>query len=176
MIDYQKELFMLRMIKNIYSLLYDIAMAFFVYWRIWDFTIFVISKWSWGLDWRKDGSWCEGDWYVQYPALIMFAILFKLAEILAHVTFHWYQTFKISKKYGFSEATCGTFIYDKVAALLEFLILVGPLSILMVGLLQITGKYIALCCLLLTPIFKFLVLWLYPRVIMPLFAEYKVFP
>lgn len=90
MIDFQKELFVLRIIKSFYSLCYDIGMVFFVYWRMWDWVIYIIAKWDWTLDWRKDGSWCEGDWYVQYPALIMFAIFYKLVEILAHVTFHWY--------------------------------------------------------------------------------------
>ena len=59
--------------------------------------------------------------------------MFKLFEILAHVTFHAYETFGISVKYGFSEATVCTFIRERFAILLEFAILVAPLACIVVA-------------------------------------------
>ena len=59
--------------------------------------------------------------------------MFKTFEILAHVTFHAYETFGISVKYGFSEATACTLILDRLSILLEFAILVAPLACIVVA-------------------------------------------
>ena len=56
--------------------------------------------------------------------------MYKVFELLAHVTFHWYTTFKISKKWGFSEATCGSFVRERIMVVVEFVILIGLLSVL----------------------------------------------
>ena len=102
--------------------------------------------------------------------------MFKSFEIIAHVTFHAYETFGISKKYGFSKATVCTFIGDRFACLLEFCLLQMSAAILVTFVLQLTGKFLVLVVIILTPIIKFLVLYFYPRCILPIFADYKIFP
>ena len=102
--------------------------------------------------------------------------MFKTVDIMLHIPFSMYETFWISKKWGFSEATACTFLRERFTILLEFLFLVGPLAVLVTVVVQITGKYVILGVIVLTPIVKFIVLYLYPKLIMPLYSNFKVFP
>ena len=168
-IDYNKELFQFLCIKNAFSLAWDIILVFFLFARMWDWSVALFTNWD-------SKNWCLDDWYVQYPSMIVFAGMIKLFDILVHVFFGVYQTFFITKKYGFSEATPCTFIREKLMVFVGHMILTTPLILLITASVELTGKYIILIVIVLTPIVKFILLYLYPKIIMPLFSNFKVFP
>ena len=175
-LKYQTELFDLRIKKDVYSLLVDIVMVFFLWFMMWDWAIWVVSKWDWGQDWRGNGTWCLNDWYVQYPAFLMFTLFGKLFDMLLHIPWHYWETFKIDAKYGFSEATCCTFLCERIASFLEFTLIEAPLNMLIAVAVQYTGNYLVLYVLVFTPIIKFAIIYIYPFVIMPLYSTFTPFP
>lgn len=104
------------------------------------------------------------------------ALTYKLIDLIVHLPFGYYETFKVKKKYGFSEATCCSFIIEKLGTVIEFILLPLPLLLLVAKVDQWVGNYIILVFLLVTGVAKVGILYLYPMIIMPLFASYEELP
>ena len=51
-----------------------------------------------------------------------------------------------------------------------------PLILLIVKVMEWSGNYVSLVFLLATGLVKFILLWIYPKIIMPLFATYEDLP
>ena len=100
-------------------------------------------------------------------------ITFRAAEILWYTPWTFYQNFYIDKAYGQSESTVCSFIYMRFAMLLEYILLSAPVILLIVKVMQWSGDYLILVFFLATGLVKLFLMWMYPRVISPLFSAYE---
>ena len=134
--------------------------------------------WSFYLSIFHSLGWCDGDWNenMQLIVAVCLAITYKFLDVLIHLPFGYVETFKIKKKHGFSQATCCSFLVERLGMLLEFIILPLPGILLFSKVVQWTGNYISIFFLFATGIFKLIVLYLHPYVIMPIFASYNELP
>ena len=82
----------------------------------------------------------------------------------------------IDKKYGLAEPTVGSFIWFRIGMVLEYLLLVIPVALLIVKVMQWSGDYLVLVFLLATALVKFIMMWIYPKIIMPLFSSFEELP
>ena len=82
----------------------------------------------------------------------------------------------IEKRYELAEPTLGSFLWMRVAMILEFVILHVPLILLIVKVMEWTGDYLVLAFLLATAVVKIVILKLYPMLIMPLFSSFEELP
>ena len=115
MINYQKDLFWLRIWKLIFSTVFDAVFIIVLFpSKIWSFYLSLFHSWG----------WCDGNWNqnMQLIVLVCLAITYKFIDVLIHLPFGAYETFKIKKKHGFSEATCCRFLVERLFMLLEFII------------------------------------------------------
>ena len=84
----------------------------------------------------------------------------------------WY----IEAKYELAFPTVGSYIWSRFAMVLEHILLAIPLILLIVKVMEWSGNYVSLVFFLATGFVKFTILWIYPKVIMPLFASYEELP
>ena len=84
----------------------------------------------------------------------------------------WY----IEAKYELAFPTVGSYIWSRFAIVLEHILLAVPLVLLVVKVMEWSGNYVSVVFLLATGLVKFILLWIYPKVIMPLFATYDDLP
>ena len=82
----------------------------------------------------------------------------------------------IEAKYELAYPTVGSYIWSRFAMVLEHILLAIPLVLLIVKVMEWSGNYVSLVFLLTTGLVKFAILWIYPKVIMPLFASYEDLP
>jgi STE24 endopeptidase len=117
----------------------------------------VIDPWGYGL--IMDG-------------LIFFAALSILTNLL-HIPFNLYDTFVIEGRYGFNTTTFKTWILDLLKNIAILVILGGILLWLLLALVVYGGKTWWVWAWILTGSFELLILWLFPRVIAPLFNKFE---
>ncbi|WP_341669337.1 M48 family metallopeptidase [Alcaligenes sp. SDU_A2] len=91
----------------------------------------------------------------------------------AGLPFAWYRKFVLEARFGFNRMTPGLFVADTVKALLLVLLLGTPLCAALLGLMAWAGSDWPWYGWGLWVAFNLLVLWLYPRVIAPLFNTFK---
>ena len=164
---YQRKLFKLRLIKNMYSMLYDMAFIYFLMPKIiWESLLWTFHSLE----------WCNGDWGggMQLIVAAAFAVIYKVLDIIVHIPFGAYQTFWIEKPEGLSEATPCAFICQRLGILAEFILLNIPILLVLCAAATYSGKWLWLVCLLTTGIFKCLIIWLYPVIIMPIFSDFRL--
>ena len=80
---YQRKLFKLRLIKNMYSMAYDMAFIYFLMPKmIWEFLLWTFHSLE----------WCNGDWgdSMQLIVAAAFALIYKMLDIIVHVPFGAY--------------------------------------------------------------------------------------
>ena len=100
-------------------------------------------------------------------------ITYRAAEILFYTPWTCYQNFVIDKKYGLSESTCCSFTYTRIAMLLEYILLPIPVILFIVKVMEWTGNYLVLVFFCVTGLVKLFLMWVYPRVIAPIFSSYE---
>ena len=84
----------------------------------------------------------------------------------------WY----IEAKYELAFPTVGSYLWSRFAMVLEHILLAIPLVLLIVKVMEWSGNYVSLVFLLATGLVKFIILFIYPKIIMPLFATYEDLP
>jgi STE24 endopeptidase len=98
--------------------------------------------------------------------------------ILGGLSFAWnlpselYATFRIEARYGFNRQTYRGFWVDKLKGILVFLVLGGMLLSLMLLFMEKGGTWWWVFAFVGVTAFQFLVTWLYPLLIMPLFNKF----
>ena len=67
-------------------------------------------------------------------------------------------------------------MWSRVAMLVEWIIIPVPLILFIVKVMEWSGDYLILVFFLVTGIVKLVILYLYPRLIAPLFSSYDQLP
>ena len=165
--EYQRKIFKVRISKNIYSMAYDLLFMYFLMPKlIWEFLLWTFHEWG----------WCDSNWgpYSQLAVAIPFGLIYKLLDIVVHMPFGIYVTWWIEIPQGLSEATPCSYLWERFAMLLEFLLLNVPVLLIICLAAHLSGNWLWLVCLLTTGIFKILILYMYPVVIMPIFSNFSL--
>jgi len=100
-----------------------------------------------------------------------FIVLFSLPSSLLGLPFDWRSTFKIEARYGFNRTTVKTFILDRMKGLMIGALLGALLLALYFFALLIAGQNAWIVAWLLFIGFQFLMTWLAPKWIIPLFLK-----
>ena len=118
---------------------------------------------------RVVDSWGVG---LIVEGLIFWAALSILLNLL-HIPFNLYETFVIEDRYGFNTTTLNIWISDLLKSIALSAILGGLLLCLLLALVIYGGKTWWVWAWILTGSFELLILWLFPRVIAPLFNKFE---
>lgn len=129
--------------------------------------------------WLQGFQWLDGlaRGFDQGPIItgLIFVSLLTIGGQILSLPFNLYDTFVLEEKYGFNKTTPKTFVSDKVKGLLVSAILGLPLFALLLYLFQnpTFGKLAWIYAWVLTTLFQFAILFLYPKYILPLFNKFK---
>ena len=104
---------------------------------------------------------------------LLFMGLLQIGSTLISLPFELYDTFVIEEKFGFNKTTLGTFASDKVKGLLLTIVIGAPLLALILFLFSKFGPNAWLYGWIATSVFSFLMMYLAPTYIMPLFNKFK---
>ena len=104
--------------------------------------------------------------------LIFFAILSLLAN-LSRIPFGLYDTFVIEERYGFNRMTLRMWVSDLLKSVIIQFLLGGLILWLLLALVVHGGATWWVWAWLMVGAFEFMMLWLYPVVIAPLFNKFE---
>ena len=120
------------------------------------------------------GRFIEWDWCGMVPfniemvATLFCLITWKTAKILFLTPWTAYQMWCIEKKFELAEPTICSFIWERIAILIEFLFIHLPLTLLIVLVIEWSGDYLVLAFFLATAIVKLILCYVHPLLIDPL--------
>ncbi len=106
------------------------------------------------------------------PTGILYAGLLTLLSSIVGLPFSIYSTFKIEAQFGFNRTTAKTYITDIIKSILLTIVLGTPILAAILWFFEYTGSYAWLLCWVGTVTFGFIVQFLAPVVIMPLFNKF----
>jgi STE24 endopeptidase len=104
---------------------------------------------------------------------VLFLISFILIQALLNLPWSLYGTFVMEEKYGFNRSTPKLFFMDRLKGLILGALIGVPLLYGILLIYQGTGKWWWLVSFLFLTAFQFILVWLYPTVIAPLFNKFK---
>ncbi|MBU2473375.1 MAG: M48 family metallopeptidase, partial [Candidatus Omnitrophica bacterium] len=104
--------------------------------------------------------------------LIFAGIIIFVAQIL-ELPFSWYRTFVIEERYGFNQTRVKTFIADKLKSWLLLVIIGGLPFYAIIVLFASFGPGAWIWCWLGVVIFSWLITFIYPLLILPLFNKFR---
>jgi STE24 endopeptidase len=107
--------------------------------------------------------------------IIYIGILVIASQILS-LPFSIYSTFVIEEKYGFNRTTVRTFIMDRLKGLLLTALLGVPLLAVILWFFQVAGGRAWLYCWLFSALFMFVIQFIAPIWLMPLFNKFTPLP
>ncbi len=116
--------------------------------------------------------------YLALPAVgvhheVLFLLAFVMIQGILNLPWSIYSTFVVEEKFGFNRSTPKLFIIDRIKGLALGAILGIPLLYGMLLIYQGLGKWWWLVAFLFMTTFQFILIWLYPTVIAPLFNKFK---
>ncbi len=103
---------------------------------------------------------------------ILYAGVIMLLAFLLGLPFSIYTTFVIEERFGFNRTTVRTFITDIIKSLMLSILLGVPLLAAILWFFTNTGSYGWLLCWIGTVLFSFIIQFLAPVLIMPLFNKF----
>jgi len=103
--------------------------------------------------------------------LLFFAILLLLQEVVS-IPFSLYSTFVIEEKFGFNKTSVRTFVMDIVKSLLLSIILGSIILAVILLFFQKLGDFAWVYAWLIVVLFSFLIQYLAPKLILPLFNKF----
>lgn len=115
------------------------------------------------------GRHIEGDLLRQ---LLLVGSVFLLSS-LVQLPFSLWRIFKIDEDFGFNRMTPGLFISDTFKAALLAVVLGAPLLAAVIWLMDSAPGYWPLWAWVIWVLFSFLIMWLFPQVIAPLFNRFE---
>ena len=83
---------------------------------------------------------------------------------------------RIEKPAGLAEPTVCSFICSRLGMILEFIFMVVPVMTLVVKVTEWSGPYLVIVFAVCTSLVLVLIMWLYPKIIMPLFSTFEPLP
>jgi len=123
-----------------------------------------------GLQWL-DELWRGMDLAALWTGVGFMLSVFLLSALL-DLPFTLYRTFRLEQRFGFNRMTPKLFISDLIKQALLLLLLGGPLTALVLWLMDGTGKLWWLYVWGVWSGFSLLMLWAYPAVIAPMFNKF----
>ena len=126
-LEYNKDLFSFLWVRHcVAHISFDfLIMFFFAPAYLWNHFLGKFHQWG----------WCEngdGDWDMQLLCGFLCAITYKAAEITWYTPWAVYQMWWIEKKHGLAEPEVLTFIWGRMAMVIENMIMVLPVVLLIV--------------------------------------------
>jgi STE24 endopeptidase len=103
---------------------------------------------------------------------VIFLLLFSGIQFLLHLPFSIYTTFSLEEKYGFNRSTPKLFIMDRLKGMGLGIVIGVPLLYLVIFLYEQLGSWWWLASFAALTAFQFILLWLYPTYIAPLFNKF----
>lgn len=104
---------------------------------------------------------------------VLFLLAFSGIQFLLHLPFSIYSTFSLEEKYGFNRSTPKLFITDRLKGMALGLVVGVPLLYLVIFLYEKMGQWWWLASFLALTAFQFILVWLYPTYIAPLFNKFR---
>lgn len=104
---------------------------------------------------------------------LLFIGVLALLKTLLSLPFNLYSTFVIEERFGFNKTTPTTFISDMLKGLLLSILLGGPLLAVLLLFFEKMGNYAWIYAWMLSVAFMFIVQFIAPTWIMPLFNKFK---
>lgn len=105
---------------------------------------------------------------------IFFLLSFLLIQSLLSLPFSYISTFVIEKKYGFNRTTVKLFFLDFLKGLILTLLILGPLLFIILKAMSVFKQSWWFISFVILTLFQFIMLWLYPVVIAPLFNKFTL--
>ena len=126
-LEYNQDLFSFLWVRHcVAHISFDcLIMFFFAPAYLWNHFLGKFHQWG----------WCEngdGDWDMQLLCGFLCAITYKAAEITWYTPWAVYQMWWIEKKHGLAEPEVLTFIWGRMAMVIENMIMVLPVVLLIV--------------------------------------------
>ncbi|MCI5134100.1 MAG: M48 family peptidase [Candidatus Electrothrix sp. AW2] len=103
---------------------------------------------------------------------LLFTGILVLLSFVLGLPFSIYSTFVIEERFGFNKTTGKTFILDLLKGVVLAVLIGGPLLAAVLCFFEITGSMAWLYCWLAVTLFTFVLQFLAPVVIMPLFNKF----
>ncbi len=174
---YNRTVYKFLAVRQIFAnLIFDFSIIYFnIPAFLWYMYTDVVS--SWGMcakDWSDSGA--ADSYNLQLLVGLFSLVTYRAGELLIYTPWSLYDTFCIEAAYGMSRASCGSFVINRFAMLIEYCLLVLPVFLLIVKVQQWTGDFLVLAFFLLTAIVKGAIVWLYPKIIHPITASKSKFP
>ncbi|HXH74897.1 MAG TPA: M48 family metallopeptidase [Bacteriovoracaceae bacterium] len=104
---------------------------------------------------------------------VLFLVCFSLIQMLLNLPWGVYSTFVMEEKHGFNRTTPKIFIMDRLKGLALGGLIIVPLLYAVFFLYEQLGMYWWLASFALVTIFQFIMIWLYPTYIAPLFNKFN---
>ncbi len=104
---------------------------------------------------------------------VAFFALFGFISSLLNLPESIYFTFVVEKKYGFNTTTVRTFIFDLVKSSILGAVIALPLIAFILWLMQTLGNWWWILAWVTLSLFQMLLIWVYPRIIAPLFNKFS---
>ena len=136
---------------------------------MWNFYLGKFLKW--GLCENGDGTY-----NMQLLCGVFCALTFKTILTALHTPWTAYQMWGIEKEFGLAEPTVGSFICTRLTAVIQFMILWVPIGLFLAKVIEWTGDYLLLAIFGGTALVKLLMMYIYPKVIMPMTGSYEPLP
>ena len=103
---------------------------------------------------------------------LLFTGALILISFLVGLPFSLYSTFVIEERFGFNKTTAKTFFLDLVKGFVLAILIGGPLLAAILWFFEITGSMAWIYCWLAVTLFTFILQFLAPVLIMPLFNKF----
>lgn len=103
---------------------------------------------------------------------VSFLVLFLLAQVLLSLPWSIYSTFIIEEKFGFNRSTPLLFLTDRLKGLLIGFFLGTPILFGIIYLFNKSGNFWWFYSFIALTLFQFILVWLYPTIIAPLFNKF----
>lgn len=104
---------------------------------------------------------------------VLFLISFMAIQMLLSLPWSVYSTFVLEEKFGFNKTTPKLYIVDRIKGIVLGGLIGIPLLYGVLWIFQSTGDYWWLVSFIFLTVFQFILVWLYPTVIAPLFNKFK---
>ncbi|KAL7077499.1 hypothetical protein ACQ4LE_003368 [Meloidogyne hapla] len=107
---------------------------------------------------------------------VLFILLSSVFETVVELPFSYYETFYVEQKHGFNKETIPFFFKDRAKKLCISLLISSPLVAAVVWIVHWGGPYFYIYVWAFVSVFIFLMMFIYPEFIAPLFDKYTPLP
>ncbi|VDM33789.1 unnamed protein product [Hydatigera taeniaeformis] len=107
---------------------------------------------------------------------LLFTVYVALFQFLESLPWSYYRHFVIEERYGFNKQTIGFFAKDRLKSLAVGLVIGLPIVSMLVWIINAGGHYFYIYAYGFTFVVSFIIMFVYPEFIAPIFDHYECFP